>query len=1835
MVPSSWLATGGHSRVLWQDADRVFSRRWLEHDNGGGRDAVLAVVPAADRPAPSVLDRLTHELALKDDLDGDWAVRPLDLVREHGQTMLVLEDPGGEPLDRLLGRPMEIGQFLRLAVGLSSALRRLHERGIIHKDIKPANVLVDVETGHVWLTGFGIASRLPRERQLPEPPGVIAGTLAYMAPEQTGRMNRSIDSRSDLYSLGVTLYEMSTGALPFTASDPMELIHCHVARQPAMPEQRWKDVPAAVSAIILKLLAKTAEERYQTAAGVEADLGRCLTEWEARGHVDTFELGAHDTSDRLLMPEKLYGRDRERQALLDSLDEVATTCTQILVLVSGYSGVGKSSVVNELHKVLVLPRGIFASGKFDQYKRDIPYATIAQAFQTLVRQILSKSESEVEGFRNAIRAALGPNAQLIVNLIPELEFVIGKQKPLPELPPMEAQTRFHIVFRSFLGVFARKEHPLALFLDDLQWLDAATLTLLEDLARHPDNRHLLLIGAFRDNEVAPDHALMHTLGAIRQTGMTVKDIVLAPLSLDDVTAFVADTLRCTPQDGSSLARLVHDKTLGNPFFAIQFLTALREEQLLSFDVQNARWTWDLDRIRARRFTDNVVELMIGKLKRLQGATQHALEQLACLGNSAAIATLSMVEEKPEGEVDEDVWEAVRLGFVVRAESALKFVHDRVQEAAYALIPVESRPQAHLRIGRTLLARLASEEIAERIFDLVNQLNAGASLVTDASERQLCAELNLRAARRAKASTAYSSASVYLSQAEHFLGTEAWTTRHDLAVTLWLERAQCEFLAGNFDVAKRYVEELFARDLSRVDKAAAYQIKVELHVVRSENAQAIDTALECLRMFAIHMSAHPSDDEVRAAYESVWKNLGDRSIRSLIDLPLMSDKEMQAAMRVLSVLYAPAVFTDANLLALHLCEMVNLSLRYGTTEAVAVGYGWFGVLLGPVFHRYAEGHEFAKVGCELVEKHGFIGFRAKTYFAMEIAALWTQPIASAIGYMESAFRAGNETGDLTVVCYSRNHVITDRLLRGDPLADVWRDTERGLDVVRKARFRDVIDVIVSQQRFILNMRGDTAHFSTFSGDGFDEVAFEADLGSDRMSTMVCWYWIIKLQARVISGDYEAAVAAGRNARKLLWSSEGHIQLVDYYYYTALAAAAVDDGTVESEGRELLKAHVDRLREWAEKGAAVFRDKYELVAAEMARIEGRELDAERFYERAIRSARENGFVQNEGIASELAGRFYLARGLETNGLGHLRNARACFAVWGADGKVKQLDSRHPRLDAPEGDEPAAVIGSAVRQLDMMTVVKASQALSCEIVLPALIERLMIIALQNAGADRGLLILPEKDDYRVEAEASVKGDKVVLRDGPVAGPSAPKALIRYVMRTEKSVILDDAQKPNLFSDDDYFRSQRPRSVFCVPLLRRGTLSGLLYLENTLTSHVFTPDRTALLEVLASQAAISLENTRLYGDLQEREAKIRRLVDSSIIGIFFWNLDGRVFETNDAFLSMVGYSRDDLASGRVRWPELTPAEWNERDERAIVELTETGSIQPYEKEYFRKDGSRVRVLLGAVPFGGRRDEGVAFVVDLTERKRAEREARESDQRYHQAQMELAHANRVATMGQLSASIAHEVSQPIAAALTNARAGLRWLSAKPPELEEVRLTLERIVADGNRASDVMSRIRALAKKAPAGKDALQINVVILEVIALIRAEAVKNGISLRTELADGLPSIEGDRVQLQQVILNLAINAVEAMSGVTDGTRELVIHTGAAGSDGLRVAVLDSGPGLTPASQDQIFQPFYTSKPAGLGMGLSICRSIVEAHRGHLSATANTPRGAIFQFTLPAQLSS
>ena len=1718
MNPSSWHTGHGEGRfeVLSEDAEWLLRRR----SDGGRADAhrtVLERTPVNDHATLASLARLRHEFDLGAELDPSWAAHPIELRHERGRPLLVLSDPGGVPLDRWIAPLLDIGAFLRLAVAAASAVARMHACGLIHKDIKPAHLLADRYADRVWLTGFGIASRRTREHPSFEPPETVAGTLPYMAPEQTGRMNRSIDSRADLYSLGVTLYQLLTGSLPFSASTPMEWVHCHIARKPVPPNERRDGVPAPVSGIVMKLLAKAAEDRYQTAAGLERDLLRCSSSWDISHDVDAFALGADDAPDRLVIPERLYGRSFETGVLLASFQRVVDRGTPEFVLVSGYSGVGKSSVVNELHQALVPLNGLFASGKFDQYQRNIPYTTLAQACQSLVRPLLGKTEGEYEGWRRKIQEALGPNAQLICDLVPELKLMLGEQSPVPALPSHEAQRRFQLVFRRFIRVFAQPEHPLALFLDDLQWLDAATLDLIEHLLTQPDMRYLLLIGAYRNNEVDAAHPLTRRLEAIRRAGAHVHDIVLAPLARNDLEQLTDDSLRCEPGHTASLAQLLHEKTEGNPFFAIQFLSSLADEALVDFDHRQARWTWDIDRIHAKGYTDNVVDLMVAKLSRLPVGTQHVLQQLACLGTSASIELLAMACEDDEPSVADHLRDAVKSGLVVESDHVYRFLHDRVREGAYSFVQANRRASTHLRIGRLLATHTPPDKREESIFEIVSQLNRGAALVTSTDERQQIAELNLVAGRRAKKSTAYDSALAYLTAGRAMLTGDTTETERTLAFALDFHRAECEYLTGALTQADERLSILSIRAMRLVDSAAVAQLRAELFTTLGRSDRAIDVCLDYLRRVGIDWSAHASQKEIQQEYDHLWQRIALREIEDLVDLPVMTDPDWRATMDVLTAAVSPALFTDANLLCLVVCRMANLSLQYGNCDGSSFAYAWLGMLLGPRFGNYRAAYRFGKLGLDLVEQRGLRRFEARVYliFGHRVTP-WTQPLYTGRPWVQRAFDAANRFGDLTFAAYSRDNLITNLLASGDPLADVQREAEAGLDFARQARFGLVIDRITTQIQFIKTLRGLTPVLGSFDDAVFDERTFERHLhGEAHQAIAACWYWIRKLQARCLAGNYIAALAAAIEAERLLWTSPSFFEVAEYHFYAALVRAALYDTASpdqQSEHRTALAAHDRQLREWAETCPENFLNRSALVAAEIARLERREFDAQRLYEQAIGSARSNGFVHNEALAHETAARFYAAHGFEKIARVYRHDARQGYLRWGSEAKVRQLELQYPELkDEPHPIGSAITIGTSIDNLELATVIKVAQAVSSEMVLDKLIDTLMRTAIEQAGAECGIFIVPGDTDspMRVEAHAAVTGNtvSVELCSRPLAQGTLPESVLHHVIRTRSSVILDDAVAQSPFSTDPYIQGQHARSILLLPLVAQAKLIGVLYLENSLAPGVFAPARVAVLKLLASQAAIAIENARLYRELAERE-----------------------------------------------------------------------------------------------------------------------------QRHREVQMALAHANRASTMGQLTASIAHEVKQPIAASATNAASAVRWLAADPPNVHEVLESLKRIESDSLRAGEIVSRIRDFIKKAPPRHVSVDIKGAIDEVIELTRGEATKNRVTVVASVVDNVPLVRGDRVQLQQVVLNLMVNAIDAMNATEEGPRELRIDIAVDASQTICVSVSDSGPGLPADRIEQLFDPFYTTKPSGLGMGLSICRSIVESHGGKLWARSNERRGADFLFTVPSQ---
>ena len=1821
----------------------------LYEGQADGLKSILLVSPTKEAVLRRSIERLDHEYSLRTHLDSRWAACPISLTDHDYRRALVLEHPGGQLLAQLLGRPLDVAQFLNVAIPLTVALRGAHEAGLVHKDIKPENVLLDWARGRAWLIGFGFASRLPSERQLPEPVEIIAGTLAYMAPEQTGRMNRPVDSRSDLYALGVTFYEILVGELPFVAMDPLEWVHCHVARQPISPKRRIPTIPDQIASIVMKLLSKPAEERYQTAAGLESDLRRCLLDWEQLGHIDQFSLGEHDQSDKLLIPEKLYGRAREIDCLLSTFDRVVRNGNPELILISGYSGIGKSSIVNELHRVLVPTHSLFASGKFDQYQRDIPYVTLARAFQNLVRPLLGTSQEELRIWRDTLQAAIEPNGQLVVNLVPELELVIGQQPAVPALPPQDAQSRFQLVFRRFLGCFARPEHPLALFLDDLQWSDAATLDVIEDVLTQPDVRHVLLIGAYRDNEVDPTHPLMRKLQAIKKAKAAVHELVIAPLKRDDLEQLTADTIHCEPDQAAALAHLLDEKTGGNPFFVIQFLTNLVEENFLTFDKASAKWKWELEKIRARGFTDNIVDLMVGKLARLPAAAQEAMKHFACLGNRASAEILSVALALPEEGIQPLLREATHIGLVVRSEDGFEFLHDRVQEAAYALLLSNDRAATHLQIGTRLAQHLRGEKLEVSIFDIVHQLNRGSSLIVLPEEREQLAEFNLIAGKRAHAAAAFESALIYFATGEAMLDEDRFDRRYSLAFELALRRSETEFLTGDTVSAEAGLSALARLAETPVDRAAVAHVQVALFTALNRADSAIQVGLDYLSQAGVIWPVHPPDHLVTDELDQLWRLLGDRPIEGIVGLPVMDDRTSGTMFDVLLELVPSSSYRDERLSSLIVGRMIRLTLEKGLCDGSCYALVCIGQAFGWHVNDYRSGYRFGKVGIDLVDasSQGRLPVReyiqGRTYFQFATRVMpWAKHLRAAVPILRHAFEISFKIGDLTFAAAACNNIAILLLAAGPPLDEVRREALGGLEICRRVRVplsRDIIYICLS---FIRMLQGKTGAFGSSDyvefGDDWDEDRLHRD---PAFAIASCYYWIYELQALVLANRYSEAAKAMANAERLIWSNSLAFPLADFHFYSALLQASLHDADVEQQNshRDALAAHKRQIDTWADACPDNFADRAALIGAEIARIDGHDLTAMRLYDEAAELAHKHGFIQNEGIANEIAARFYASRGFAKISLTYLRSARSCYAKWGAEGKVIHLDQCHPQLHEDSGTA-AFPQAAPFAQLDVDALVEASRAISGELIFDQLIETLLKLVVEYAGADRGLLVLLTGDKAKIEAEASTSDAtvKVVLRQADMAADELPESILNTVIRTRRNIIVGDAQQTNEFSTDPYFLHRRPRSLLCLALIKQAQLIGLLYLENNLAPDVFTEQRISVLELLTSQAAISLETARLYSELvaetlgrrkteehlRQSEALLSQAQEIGGVGSWRWNVETEEFYWSKELFRIFGFgNQDTVLSFSTMTERVHPIDRPVYD-RSVERAIRDREKYSYDYRIVLPDDS-IRVVYSVTqPFINQSGalEFIGTVMDITERRAIQENLRA-------AQSELAHAARLTTMGEFLASIAHEVKQPLAAVVTNAETGLRWLDRDPLDRAKISKALLAAADAGKRAAEVVDSIRAMARKTEPEFVKLDIQVLIEGILELARAELQRNDVAVRISLDTYRREIYGDKVQLQQVFLNLVLNGIEAMASVADRARILEISGAPVEPDCLMIKIEDTGTGLDSKLAGRIFESFHTTKPQGLGIGLSICRSIIEAHGGRIWAAPRLPHGATLCFTV------
>jgi predicted ATPase len=1462
--------------------------------------AVLLKTPG-EAPASALAVRLlAREYDLLQGLSLAGVVRPRALLRHDRSCCLVLEDGGGTPLQALLtARRFDLQAFFSLAIQLATLLAELHRREIIHTTLHPGTILVHSTTGAVCLADLSLAAQTAGETQAPPPSLLSHEALVYVSPEQTGRMNRAIDYRTDFYSLGVICYEVLTGSPPFRSDDTLELMHQHIAGTPPTPAALDPKIPPPLSHIVMKLLAKTAEERYQSAVGVKEDLVHCAHEWAARRQIAPFALAQRDVPDRFLIAQKLYGREHEVTALLGAFERVCQghAASASMMLVAGYSGIGKTALIQELYKPIIRQRGYFISGKCDQVVRSVPFGAWLQAFRGLVRQLLTESDAQLAAWRARLAQALGTQGGVLTEVIPEIELIIGQQPPPPVLGPSEALNRFQLVLQHFVGALARQEHPLVVFLDDLQWADAATLSLLQPLLTSHEAQALFVMGAYRDNEVDTSHPLWHTLGALAAAGVELQRVALGPLQLPDLTLLIRDTLHSELTAAAPLARLVLEKTDGNPFFVIQFLKALHQEGFITFDDAQGCWTYRLDAIASAPLTDNVIDLMTRKMQRLSPRTQRALTLAACIGNAFDQSTLAVVsEQSPEATADH-LTAALDAGLILpaarhdyatephaAADSATTatytFLHDRVQQAAYALIPEASKLPVHLTVGRLLHARMQTAQSEEQLFDVVHHLNLGSRLISDKQERVELAQLNLSAGRKAKSSTAYAAALGYFTAGASLLADTHWQSAYDLMFALHFEAAECEYLCGNFDTATAQFEVLLQHAVTTLDKARVYSLRMVQYENMARYAEALASAREGLALFGVSFpeAAHAKQTALDREIDTIQSLLGGRSIASLLELPVMTDPDMRMVLSMLTDIWASTyILGDALLARLISATMVRLSLTHGNLAESAYGYVTHAITVGPVRGDYQAAYDFGRLALQVNERFHDTRRRAKIYQQFHAhVALWRQPLHTCIPYAREACRSGLEAGDFLYAAYGAATETWPALFCTPDLGQFLRDYTPSLALLQKLKntgFAEAHQLILN---WVRALRGETDAPLSLSAAGFDANRYVETYADNPFFTM--FYAAARLHLGYLFEAYDEALAAARVMGGIVRHLEGMLWTVVFDFWNGLTLAANYAGATAAE-QQTYRAEMERARRALASLAEHCPDNYLcpslLLAAEIERIAGRDMAALDLYEQALRAAEHAGMVQYQALANELYARFWHDRQQVRAAAVFITAARHKYAQWGATAKADALTHRYADLLEPPAsnqvDAMPLVHESAAGALDLHSVMKAAQAIANDMELQKLPSRLLHLAIENAGAQRGSLILEHGGDFFVHTEGGPEpAARSLVR--LAEAQNLPRSMVQYVRRTAQSLVLADAPHDDSFGSDPYVMAQQPRSVLCLPVLNQARLVGMLYLEHTAVSGVFTPDRLQVLQMLSSQAAIALGNARLYDEMQQEVASRRQ---------------------------------------------------------------------------------------------------------------------------------------------------------------------------------------------------------------------------------------------------------------------------------------------------------------------------------------------------------------------------
>jgi predicted ATPase/signal transduction histidine kinase/CheY-like chemotaxis protein len=1439
--------------------------------------------------------------------------KTLALETYQNSYALVMEDCGGmslkERLDReggLGSNPQTLTLFLQIAIQLADTLAGLYRCQIIHKDIKPANILFHPDTQQIKLIDFGISSLLPRENQAIQTVTALEGTLAYISPEQTGRMNRGVDYRSDFYSLGVTFYQLLTGQLPFVTNDPLELVHFQLAQQPVPVDRLQPEIPLAISQIVSKLMAKNAEYRYQNALGLKHDLELCLAQLQQTGKIESFTVGSRDLSDRFIISERLYGRELEVSTLLDSFERVSSGRAEMM-LVTGYSGIGKTAIVQEVHKPIVRQRGYFIKGKFDQFQRNIPFSAFTQAYRDLVGQLLAESDLQLQIWKTRILEAVGDNGQVLIDLIPELALIIGSQLPAPELSVGASQQRFNLLIQKFVRVFTTAAHPLVIFLDDLQWVDSASLNLLKLLM--PDSEYLLILGAYRDNEVSPIHPLMLTVDEIQTMGSTVNTISIQPLKFTDLHQLVSDTLNCDFPLAEPLAKLVEQKTQGNPFFSTQFLKALYDGGQITFDPISLGWQCDLASVRALALTDDVVEFMALQLQRLPQETQDSLKLAACIGAQFDLHTLSIVADRSLQDTATSLWNALQAGLVIpttevykffaqsedilaiseSANPAYRFLHDRVQQAAYSLIPDTEKSVTHLTIGRSIQQNCTETRNEAKLFDIVGHLNRATELITDPSDRESLAQLNLSAGKKARNSTAYTAANIYLQTGVELLTSDCWETQYQLSLDLHVAAAEAAYLAGNLAGMEQTAIVVLRSAHSILNKVEIYRIQIAALTANGKMLEAIALGSQVLSELGIELPTTPNEAKSEEALKALIPQLEGRQIEDLLNLPVMSDLQAKVTIELLSDLAAPIFVSMPGLLPILSSTMVSLSLQFGNAAGSAMGYINHGFVQNVFLGDIETGYRFGKLALVLADRVNEREFQGRISF---LFANWVQHcrerISATIPTLKYAHNAIMDVGDFIVSGYSISCYFDANLLSGIELYDWEAEIAPYSQELERLKQYSAQSYLEMKRQVAQNLMTNGSQLECLIGDAYDETVMIPKHLQERDLTALAYAHIYKLMLAYLFNNYTAARSNITQAEQYLMAVAGMMLIPVFHFYAALThLALLPEQSIPEQVETLAQValHQATIEQWAQHAPMNYLHKWDLIEAEKQRVLGNKATAIEHYDRAIAGAKAHQFLHEESLANELAAKFYLDWGKEKIAGIYIIEAYYGYTRWGAAAKIAHLTTLYPQLLAPIlGREAVAVkdrgnteasdlemntIDSTVygssEFLDLAAILKASQTIAEEIELDRAISSLLNIVIANAGADKCVLLLQVAEQLQIVARVEFGQQPQLLTPIPLAASlDLAISMIDIVKHRLESLILDDAIANPQFAGDTYFQQHQPKSVLCTPILHQGKLVGILYLENQLTTGAFTIDRLKVLQLLTAQAAISIENAKLYADLR-----------------------------------------------------------------------------------------------------------------------------------------------------------------------------------------------------------------------------------------------------------------------------------------------------------------------------------------------------------------------------------